>query len=636
MPTTLEMFQFKGLRNDVGKKFVPIDYFYSVSNVNQDDIVGANKSLCPALISLVDLDNPIDGIFKYSYLRSSQVPYSDRTIQKMINTEIIACGGKLYNSIGHPVEFFSGMSKGKCQATILNDKLFICNGKDYIKVLNGVTMNVSEMGAPEANIPVIDGSLSGTYHYAMTYVTAGGEEVLGTVSNIVKPNGKQVTLSLPIGYLGTLSRKIYRTTNGGTTLKLLTTIANNTTLTYTDDTADSSLGSEIPSINNECPRPRYITTSTTFNIVCSGDDTFPSQAYMSGTNVEVIDKATYIDISNRGQDNTPITGMSDDYGKIIIGTKKQIYFLDVSGTTATVTLTRSNIGVLDGYSMVKMPSNSGFAGGVMFVASDRTVRVMNGNYADPVPTSLDNIKTENWAQPIRGSLNSALNGYSNLCTAYFDYKYHLVVDSKFYIFDTRTLAWQILEFRTTNNICVPNVLVNFDDDILYVGRQNGGYIEKMYSDTLYIGEDLPAYIEFPYWAVSEELKFFKELHIYYLKQSELDITIDVNIGDSSNSPISADVSEVTTQVFSSDDFDPTYYATGTITEDYKVVYLNKYGTCIDFKITIPARDKLFSVFDSTYFDENYYITDKANLNPFGNIAFIRGIRLVYDEVSNKE
>ena len=71
MSTTLEMFQFKGMRNDVGRKFVPIDYFYSVSNVNQDDIAGANKSLCPALISLVDLNNSIDGIFKYSYLRSA-------------------------------------------------------------------------------------------------------------------------------------------------------------------------------------------------------------------------------------------------------------------------------------------------------------------------------------------------------------------------------------------------------------------------------------------------------------------------------------------------------------------------------------------------------------------------------------
>lgn len=633
---TEQMFQFKGLRNDVGKKFVPQDYFYEVLNINQDDIVGFNKVLCPSLVSLVDLNNPIDGIFTYNYLRSNTSKYSNKEIQKIVKTSVILCGGSLYTNINNPSLVGNCFTSGKCQAVQYNDKLFIVNGKDYPKVYRGETGNIYEIGAPEAIIKNIAGYLKGEYHYAMTYVTAGGEEVIGTVSNTVNPNGQQIILNLPIGYTGTLTRKIYRTKLNETTLYLLATISDNTTLTYTDNTPDGSLTTEIPSINNECPKPRFISVSSTYKLICCGDSNFPSQCWVTDTSLEVFDKANYIDISNRGVDNTEITGMSDDYDKTIIGTKKQIYFLDTSADVPAVTITRSNIGVLDGFSMVKMPSNSGFAGGVMFVAADKTIRVQNGNYSDPVPTSLDNIKTENWAQSIRGSLNSALNSYQNIHAEYFDYKYHLIVDNKWYIFDTRTLSWHILEIRTESNLCSPNVIVNFNNDGLYIGRKNNGYIEKMYSDTLYIGEDLPAYINFPYWAVSEDLKFFRELHIYYLKQSALDIEVDINVGDSINYPINSAVSEITNNVFDEEYYDSNYYSTGSVKEDYKVIYLNQYGNWINFSIKIPTREKLFSVFNSAYFDENYYLTDTANENPFGNMAFIRGIRLVYDVISNKE
>lgn len=631
---TEEMMQFKGLRNDLGKREVPQDYFYSVLNITQDDIAGFNKVLCPALISKVDSNNPIDGIFSYPYLDVKT--NNNVTIQKMVNTQIVVCGGKLYTDIRNPKLVHSGLKTGKCQATIYNDKLFMVNGKDYITIYNGATGVTTQMGAPEAIINTTAGALTGKYYYAITYVTAGGEEVLGTVSNTVTLKNGKVTLNLPFGYTGTLSRKIYRTTANGSVLKLLTTISDNTTLTYADNNADSSLGSQIPDINNECPRPKYITTSSYFNLVCAGDEKFPSQCYISETNIEVINKAKYTDISNRGQDNSPITGLSDDYDQIIVGTKKQIYFLDVSTTTPSVRITRANIGVLDGFTMVKMPSNSGFAGGVMFVASDRTVRVINGNYSDPVPTSLDNIKTENWAQPIRGSLSAALGSYRNLHAQYYDYKYHLCIDSKIYVFDTRTLAWQLLEYRTENRLSIPNVLVNIDDEVLYNGRFNGGFIEKMYADTLYMGEDLPSYVKFPSWCISENLKFFRELHIYYIKHADLDVTINWNIGGSTNSVSSESIIENQTLIFNNEYFDNRYFGTSAIKEDYKVVHLNQYGTWIDFGIELNVNKKVFSAFDSNLYDARYFATEQANLNPFGNMSFIRGIRVLYNDVSNAE
>ena len=91
------------------------------------------------------------------------------------------------------------------------------------------------------------GILTGTYYYVVTLVTAQGETSVGSISASVAPSSQQVNLTaIPTDTLGfATSRKIYRTTTGGVSggpFYLLTTIADNTTTTYTDNTADGSLG----------------------------------------------------------------------------------------------------------------------------------------------------------------------------------------------------------------------------------------------------------------------------------------------------------------------------------------------------------------------------------------------------------
>jgi hypothetical protein len=61
---------------------------------------------------------------------------------------------------------------------------------------------------------------------------------------------RRVTVtSIPIGGVGTTGRKVYRTTAGGSQLKLLQTIANNTVTQITDSSPDSSLGANAPTVN---------------------------------------------------------------------------------------------------------------------------------------------------------------------------------------------------------------------------------------------------------------------------------------------------------------------------------------------------------------------------------------------------
>ena len=54
---------------------------------------------------------------------------------------------------------------------------------------------------------------------------------------------------IPVGPAGTLARNLYRTVANGTALQLVTTIADNTTRSYTDTTPDSGLGAAPPTVN---------------------------------------------------------------------------------------------------------------------------------------------------------------------------------------------------------------------------------------------------------------------------------------------------------------------------------------------------------------------------------------------------
>lgn len=95
---------------------------------------------------------------------------------------------------------------------------------------------------------------NGAHRYLVTFVTAVGETDAGDISEAVTVadktvNGKVTVSNIPIGSAAVTSRKVYRTAAGGSTYLLLTTISDNTTTSYTDNTADSGLGAGAPSTN---------------------------------------------------------------------------------------------------------------------------------------------------------------------------------------------------------------------------------------------------------------------------------------------------------------------------------------------------------------------------------------------------
>lgn len=93
---------------------------------------------------------------------------------------------------------------------------------------------------------------NGSHEYAFTFVTATGETGLSPIGDpvVVTNNGVdgQVDLTSVVisADAGVTSRKIYRRFNGAGDFKLVDTIADNVTTTYTDNIANSALGAVAP------------------------------------------------------------------------------------------------------------------------------------------------------------------------------------------------------------------------------------------------------------------------------------------------------------------------------------------------------------------------------------------------------
>ena len=578
---------FKGLKNDEDIKHVPLDYFYRMKNFNYSDkgLSGIEKIRFPEQINQIGTDN-IDGMFEYRFL-------SQANVLETINIGVTN-GGIYKDVLTSPVLLKSGLNTGKVSFVVFNDKLYIANGKNYINIYNGNKDIVTEMGAPEAEVSNSVGNLNGAYYYAMTYTTAGGEEVLGSISNTVNPVNNRVNLSLPLGYTGTLSRSIYRIVAGGTELKFVVTIGDNTTLTYEDNIADGALGSLIPTVNNELPKPFFLTVANQ-KIFAAVVVQYPTQVFITDTNIDVIDTANSLDVGNYGFDNTPVKGIGSDFNNVIVGTEKNIFFVNPADNS--VVLTRANIGIKNGYTVRQVPATAGFPGGLMFVSTLNDVRVMSGLQALPVSTSVDNVRTENWGQNIRGSLENDLRSNSNLYAEFHNYRYHLLASPFRYVFDIRNNSWTYFDITTENYQSQPQVL-SVLNNFLYNG-QNDGWIEQEDLELTYRGEDVEAYIESPYIDVSTQYKFIEKMTFWFLPSRVTDVDIEVIADNNDNFKLETSFNFNPTGTFNHLFFDELYFEADRRGMDYKVVNINNPARWIKYRLSVTKGGLDFEGFEIT-------------------------------------
>jgi hypothetical protein len=100
-------------------------------------------------------------------------------------------------------------------------------------------------------------ALTGQYYYAVTYVNSAlVEGDISPLTTTITVAGQNIALTsiptAPVSF-GVNARYIYRTANGGSTLKRLATLSNNTATTYDDAIADASLGATAPTDQGEPP-----------------------------------------------------------------------------------------------------------------------------------------------------------------------------------------------------------------------------------------------------------------------------------------------------------------------------------------------------------------------------------------------
>lgn len=104
--------------------------------------------------------------------------------------------------------------------------------------------------APTATAVAGTGLGVGVYQYAVTFIKQGqtGESLPSPTVTITTTSGNQAVnlASIPLGPVGTLQRKVYRTAVGASSLLLLTTLGDNTTTTYSDTATDASLRAPAP------------------------------------------------------------------------------------------------------------------------------------------------------------------------------------------------------------------------------------------------------------------------------------------------------------------------------------------------------------------------------------------------------
>ena len=110
--------------------------------------------------------------------------------------------------------------------------------------------------APPARAPTVSATGTGTarYRWGVTFVSATGESMIGPLTDAANfdamDGSAAVALTeIPLSADSTVtSRRLYRTTDGGSAPLLVATIADNTTTVYTDTALDSSLGAAPPTL----------------------------------------------------------------------------------------------------------------------------------------------------------------------------------------------------------------------------------------------------------------------------------------------------------------------------------------------------------------------------------------------------
>jgi hypothetical protein len=222
----------------------------------------------------------------------------------------------------------------RCSFITYKDLLIGSNGYDDMFVYDGVATNVTwELGSCKVWTGSSAASMTATsISYQVTIDTDAF--VCGAISNTLSVTGCNISLSnIPLGPEGTTNRKIYRkSSETGGNYRLIATIADNTTTTFTDNTAWAGSLGVIPAVTDDMPKGSELQTYRERMFVAR-DPNNPNRIYFSNPYLpHFIQQTTnldYLDISLN--DNDEITGIPTILGTMVCIKKNNIRKLYVGG-----------------------------------------------------------------------------------------------------------------------------------------------------------------------------------------------------------------------------------------------------------------------------------------------------------------
>jgi hypothetical protein len=189
---------------------------------------------------------------------AGQMLYTDGTITPFWGPAPAGGGGGITNLNGNQFNVNSSVGVIKDGAGLTN-----------LQAHHSLTL--TRISGPAAAPGLANGAagvLNGAYGYAYTFVTAHGETDKSP-SDFAVPSSQRVTVTIGVGPAGTTARKIYRTLDGGSDYFLVTTVADNTTTTYSDNTADGSLGAAAP-VDNTAGGFIYLNGTPILHVATNG------------------------------------------------------------------------------------------------------------------------------------------------------------------------------------------------------------------------------------------------------------------------------------------------------------------------------------------------------------------------------
>lgn len=221
---------------------------------------------------------------------------------------------------------FSSIATGLTSGLVFDmhqfmNKYFMANGTDACRVYNGTTTYTAGYTAPASGVTAAQGSTgvleAKTYQYKVTYYYEDGESNANTTAtSILIAASKKIELTnIPVSASARVTqRKLYRTIGDGTTFKLLTTINDNTTTTYSDNTPDSGLGADLEEDNDAPPTSAYVIShkNRMWYVPANSSTIYASKAL----HPESVPSDYYWDIGR--DDGDIVTGVAVNLGALVI------------------------------------------------------------------------------------------------------------------------------------------------------------------------------------------------------------------------------------------------------------------------------------------------------------------------------